>query len=229
MIKTEQHKTDYLAPVSLGVVVRDHPGNAIEAAVTGCGSHDHASEHDCGSGPVLFASRIPAEVYAYFRSKHETNDGTSDWHVIPLLDYDLRELIRVKGGSVRCMIAFGMTMSKDGALLGKDGTPTVLYTVRAFAIEEEEVGKVVFSFEKPFEPILEEWAAMGLHSFEDTLRELDAYSASASADVFKQAIAQSRVEDTDLESIAWGVYCPVRARWFVTTGLKVFASERTLH
>jgi hypothetical protein len=230
-MREKTHKTDYLAPVSLWLVIRDHPGNVIEAAATGCGSHDHGQGVDCGSGPILFTSRIHAEVYAHVRNTYHLEGDTDGWRVVSLLDYNLREHVRVRGGTLRCMIAFGFSTNESGALLVKFGSLSVLNTMETFSIDNEETGKIVFSFVKPLEPVLAEWAAMGLHAFNDELRELDSRDEAGIAQAVTHAIAQTGIEHAGFASRSWGVYCPVRARWFVAEGFKVFASEQpqTLH
>lgn len=68
---------EYIAPVSLWLVVCEYDlpeGHVVEAASVACDFHDSRLEHHCESGPILFTSRIHAEVYA-----HVANTQGAQW------------------------------------------------------------------------------------------------------------------------------------------------------
>jgi len=228
-------KMDYIAPVSLWLVVCEYDlpeGHVVEAASVGCNFHDSRLEHHCESGPILFTSRIHAGVYAHVANSQGAQNNMhtkGDWRVIPLLDFNLRELVRVKGGTVRCMLSFAMTMSESGALIVANGAPRVLCAVHSFSIADNVTDNIVFSFEKPLKTVLNEWAAMGLSAFEDELGEFDGRDPAAIAQAVERAITQAPITAPGFDSGACGVYSPVRGRWFVAADCKVFAIERTLH
>jgi hypothetical protein len=227
-MSTRTHTTDYLAPVSMWVVIRKHAPNEVEAAVTGCdGDHEEANNpHECTAGPVIFPSRIHAELYAHFRNAHEARGD--QWHPVGLEDYDLRAHIGMRGGRMPCMFAIGFSMSKTGALLMPHGVPSVLCTARWYTVEPD-AGNIVFSFRKIMAPILEEWASIGLRSLEDDLHDLDSRDPDGIARAVSRAVAKTSVESSPVDHVHWGVYCPVREQWFIEHELKAFAGERSLH
>jgi hypothetical protein len=235
-LDSNSYENDYLSPVSLWLVACEYelPGGHItEAASAGCGSHDPSDAHHCESGPILFASRIHAEVYSHFLNKHGVENSAhikGDWRVIPLLDFNLRELARVKGGTVRCMLTFAMTMSFLGALIVASGAPKVLFTARVFPFGEDVPERIVFSFDKPMKLVLEEWAAMGLPAFDDELREFDRRDPAAISQAVERAIAQTSINnDPSFDIGACGVYSPTQERWVVALDCRVFAREGTVH
>jgi hypothetical protein len=223
---TRAHLTDYLAPVSLWVVIRRHEVNVIEAAITGCkGNHEEVNHaHECTAGPIIFPSRVHAEIYAHFRNAHAAS--YEGWHLMALEDYGLREHIRVRGGSMPFMLAIGFSTSKAGALLLPYFSPSVLSAVHRCATKPG-TGNII-SFKNVMENVLKEWASIGLHSFEDKLQEFDSLDSASRERVVARAIARTSVERSHVANPHWGVYCPIRERWFVEEELKVFAKESAL-
>lgn len=97
-------KTQYIAPMSLWLVVRKRfldTGLFIEPAWVGSGEK---------WGPVVFVSRVLAESYANLRNKYHGPDDSDTWKVVALQDFDLLDHARGVDGPLYCMMAFGFSM-----------------------------------------------------------------------------------------------------------------------
>jgi len=203
--------TEYIAPLSLWLVVRKRfykSGVFVEPAWTG--SHEPNVQ-----GPVLFVSRVHAEVYAYMRNKYHSKDDSGNWKVISLQDFDLVEHAHGIKGKLNCQLAFGFTMADQGSILVATGAPRVRYVPLPFDIPKEE-RQVTFSFNQwAFDFMNEEWSSIGGSGFEKSLAHVDSLSEDEASKVFKVAIAKLNVSREEPTDSLWGIYDSVKEMWVV--------------
>lgn len=221
---TERDKTEYISPVSLWVVVRKRfleSGVFIEPAWTGPG--DPAE-----SGPVVFVSRMLAEVYARMRNEYHHVDDSNTWKAIALRDFDLLGHLRALGGNLNCMMTMGFSMLLDGSLLVAAGAPRIRYVPLSFEIPAVQAG-VTFSFNRwVFDFIDQEWTSLGATDFVNDLEfadELDEKEFQLAARIAIASVTVSR--DSSAETALWGVYSLRKEAWL--RGDKSARTDMTLH
>jgi hypothetical protein len=205
---SKQTKTEYIAPFPLWLVVRKRfLGNGsifIEPAWVGCSDH---------KGPIIFASRMHAEIYAKMRNTYHADDDSNNWKCIPLHEFDLLEHARVLDGKVNCMMAFGFSMNDEQSLIVASGAPRLRLVPLPFTVPAD-TDQITFSFnEWVFEFMREEWAAIGATDFEAELETVDDMDATTFRHAAQIAIASANVTCDSKDSSEWGVYCAASERW----------------
>ncbi len=215
--------TEYIAPLSLWLVVRKRffkSGVFVEPAWVG--SHEPKVQ-----GPVLFVSRIHAEVYAYMRNKYHSKDDSGNWRVISLQDFDLLEHAHGIDGKLYCQLAFGFSMADRDSLLVATGAPRVRYVPLPFDIPKKE-RQVTFSFNQwAFDFMNEEWASIGSSTFEKSLAHVDELSEEDYGKVSKVAIAKLNVARQESTEGLWSAYDALNETWLV--GTEAEHVDRSLH
>ncbi|BCM12955.1 hypothetical protein MAFF241648_21450 [Ralstonia solanacearum] len=203
--------TEYIAPLSLWLVVRKRffkSGVFVEPAWTG--SHEPKVQ-----GPVLFVSRVHAEVYAYMRNKYHSKDDSGNWRVISLQDFDLLEHAHGIDGKLYCQMAFGFTMADEHSMLVATGAPRVRYVPLPFDIPKDEK-RITFSFNQwAFDFMNEEWASIGSSELEKSLAHVDEMTETDAFRVAKEAIAKIDVSRTNTDAELWGAYDCIKESWVV--------------
>jgi hypothetical protein len=135
-------KTQYIAPVSLWVVIRKRfleTGLFIEPAWVGSPKENMA-------GPAIFASRVLAEAYAYLRNTYHGKDDSNSWRAIPLQEFDLSQHAHGINGPLYCMMAFGFSMEDSDSVICITA-PRIRYVPLPFRISKDAEG-VTFSFDQ---------------------------------------------------------------------------------
>lgn len=215
--------TEYIAPLSLWLVVRKRfykSGVFIEPAWTG------SREPDV-QGPVLFVSRVHAEVYAYMRNQYHSKDDSGNWKVISLQDFDLLGHAHGLDGKLYCQMAFGFSMADENSMLVATGAPRVRYVPLPFEIPKEQ-GKVTFSFNQwVFDFMNEEWASIDSKEFEKALGLVDEMNDADASRVAKEAIARIEVSRTERQPGLWGIYDSARESWVVNS--ETIFHDKSLH
>lgn len=215
--------TEYIAPLSLWLVVRKRffkTGPFVEPAWVG--SHEPKIQ-----GPVLFVSRVHAEVYAYMRNEYHSKDDSGNWKIISLQDFDLLEHAHGIDGKLYCQLAFGFSMADENSLLVATGAPRVRYVPLPFDIPKNET-KITFSFNQwAFDFMNEEWGSIGSSEFEKSLARVDDMSEADASRVAKEAIAKINVGRTDTGKDLWGAYDSVKESWIV--GSETLYHDKSLH
>ncbi|HVI41596.1 MAG TPA: hypothetical protein VM577_13165 [Anaerovoracaceae bacterium] len=203
--------SEYIAPLSLWLVVRKRfykSGVFVEPAWVG--SHEPKIQ-----GPVLFVSRIHAEVYAYMRNEYHRKDDSGNWRVISLQDFDLLEHAHGIDGKLYCQLAFGFSMADRDSILVYTGAPRVRYVPLPFDIPKNEK-QVTFSFNQwAFDFMNEQWSSIGSSSFEKSLTHVDGLSEDEFAKVSKVAIAKLNVGRQESVEGLWSAYDAVKEEWMV--------------
>ncbi|KVV20873.1 hypothetical protein WK78_26555 [Burkholderia cepacia] len=215
--------TEYIAPLSLWLVVRKRfykSGVFIEPAWAG--SHEPKIQ-----GPVLFVSRIHAEVYAYMRNKYHSKDDSGNWKVIALQDFDLLEHAHGVDGKLYCQLAFGFAMADQHSMLVATGAPRVRYVPLPFDVDKKET-RVTFSFNQwAFDFMNEEWASIGGGDFEASLSLVDEMKPADVSRVANEAIAKIGVGREFVKDGLWGVYDSSEQAWIV--GAETPYHDKSLH
>ncbi|MDN7877015.1 hypothetical protein [Burkholderia aenigmatica] len=161
-------KTQYIAPLSLWVVVRRRvleSGLFIEPAWT-----ESAQENI--SGPVIFVSRLLAHMYAYLRNEHHGADDTGHWKAIPLQDFNLLEHAHAIDGPLYCMLAFGFSMDTATDVICVHA-PRIRYVPLPFRLPKDIQG-ITFSFNQwAFDFMNDEWTSLGLPNYARELEAVD--------------------------------------------------------
>ncbi|KAB0640674.1 hypothetical protein F7R25_04035 [Burkholderia stagnalis] len=215
--------TEYISPLSLWLVVRKRfykSGVFVEPAWTG--SHEPKIQ-----GPVLFVSRVHAEVYAHMRNKYHSKDDSANWKIISLSDFDLLEHAHGIDGKLYCQLAFGFSMADENSMLVATGAPRVRYVPLPFDIPKKEK-KITFSFNQwAFDFMNEEWASIGSSEFDKSLALVDDMSEAEASRVAKEAIAKINVGRTETGKDLWGAYDSVKESWIV--GSETLYHDKSLH
>jgi hypothetical protein len=183
-----QDKTDYIAPVSLWLVVRKrffaNRGVFIEPAWTGTTAQ---------SGPVIFVFRMLAEIYASLRNKHHAADDSDGWKVIPLSGFDLLAHAHGITGPLNCMMAFGFSMSDSESVIVAIGAPRVRYVPLSFTVSKDTQATTFHFSQWAFDFFHEEWATLGLTDFENDLETADNMDKTTFDRAAKVAVASLKV------------------------------------
>ncbi|WP_141685068.1 hypothetical protein [Burkholderia stabilis] len=178
-------KTQYIAPLSLWVVVRRRvldSGPFIEPAWTG-------STVEGISGPVVFVSRLLAHMHAYLRNEYHSDDDSGHWKAIPLQDFDLFDHAKGIDGPLCCMMAFGFAMETETDVICVHA-PRVRYVPLPFNIPEGAEG-VTFSFNQwAFDFMRDEWKALGLRHYEGELEAADELDDGGFDRLYQTAVAR---------------------------------------
>ncbi len=207
--RNKKVKTQYIAPLSLWLVVRKRftsTGHFIEPA--------RVSDAEA-QGPVIFTSHILAAVYAYMRNKYHGTDDTNNWRVIPLQEFDLLEHARGCDGTLWCMMAFGAVFEDSNSMIVKTGAPRMRYVPLKFT-PPTDPDEITFSFNQwVFDFIRDEFKSIGLRDYEQRLEAVDEMDDATLALTFKYAIERVNVcrEPTEREESLWGVYDPDGGMW----------------
>lgn len=214
--------TEYIAPVSLWLVVRkrflDGGSLFVEPAWTGCDDH---------KGPVIFVSRMHAEVYARMRNTYHSANDSGNWKSLPLHEFDLLEHSRALGGKLTCNVAFGFALGRDQSIIVSTGAPRVRYVPLTFSLSTDE-DKITFSFNQwVFDFMREEWAALGVPDFEDRFNAVDEMDTLTFKRAAMVSIATASVTRDGSDSGGWGVYDTDREQWL--TGTEVGPVLRDVH
>lgn len=202
-------KTQYIAPVSLWVVVRRRvlpSGLFIEPAWSG-------SPEDGMSGPVIFVSRLLAHAYAYLRNQHHDVDDSNNWKAIPLQDFDLLEHAHGVDGPLNCMMAFGFSMETPIAVVFL-GAPRIRLVPLPFNVPKDAEG-VTFSFnQRVFDFMHGEWKALGLPDYEQELEATDELDDTTFERLLQIAMAQLDVcREPSGETGPWAVFSTRQETW----------------
>lgn len=207
-----QDKTDYIAPVSLWLVVRKRffasSGIFIEPAWTGTPAQ---------SGPVIFVSRMLAEVFASLRNKHHAADDSDGWKVIPLSGFDLLAHARGVTGPLHCMMTFGLSMFDSESVIVAIGAPCVRYVPLSFTVSEEDQSTTFHFSQWAFDFFNEEWASLGLADFENDLEAADNMDKTTFDRAAKVAVASLKVHKNPKAETSgvWGVYATQSDKWVI--------------
>lgn len=219
----DKTRTEYISPMSLWLVVRKRfysNGVFIEPAWVG-------SSRPSEQGPVLFVSRVHAEVYAYMRNKYHSKDDSGNWRVIPLQEFDLLEHAHALDGKLNCMMTFGFSMADEESMLVVTGAPRIRYIPLPFDIPKE-IEEITFSFDQwVFDAMNEEWASIGSGDFEKSLCLVDEMVTTDASRVASEAIAKVGVSKTDNGSALWGAYDSLKEAWVV--GTETLYHDKRLH
>ena len=201
------NKTEYIAPFTLWLVVRKRfrsDGLFVEPAWVG--------DAEC-SGPVVFASRIHAHVYATLRNTYHQKDDSNNWNAIPLHEFDLLDHVRALDGRVNCQMAFGFCTDATGALIVAKGAPRLRYANMPFEIPND-MDAVTFNFNQwVFDFMREEWASNGASSIEHTFDQIDGLDAAAFSRVAAVAVANARITRDGTNQERWTAYHPGLEQW----------------
>lgn len=201
-------KTQYIAPVSLWVVVRRRmvsTGLFIEPAWVGGSGVE--------SGPAIFVSRILAEAYAYLRNKYHGPDDSNNWKAIGLHEFDLLDHAHGLDGPLFCQMTFGFS-NEDSETAICITAPRIRYVTLPFTVSHEVDG-VTFSFNQwAFDFMREEWARLGLRDFERELVAADEIDEASFDRLIKTALGRLKVcrEPTGRDG-PWSVFSPQREEW----------------
>ncbi|VVD31773.1 hypothetical protein [Paraburkholderia dioscoreae] len=202
-------KTQYIAPVSLWLVVRKRftgTGLFIEPAWVGDGTQN---------GPVIFTSHILAAVYAHMRNKYHSNDDSDNWRVMSLQAFDLLEHVRDCGGKLWCMMAFAAVLEDASSLIVKTGAPRIRYVPLGFE-SPKDTEIVTFSFDQwVFDYMRDEFRSIGLPDYEMQLEVVDEMDDATLALTLKYATERINVcrEPSERKASLWGVYDPDAGVW----------------
>ena len=203
--------TDYLAAFSLWLCVRRHycgDGSLfVEPAWTGTGAH---------TGPVMFVSRLHAQIYTALRNRHYGRGDTSNWQCVPLHAFPLRGHIREQGGRLDCQLAFGFVADEAGALMIEDGVAQVRVVELSFEADDT-IENSTFSFSQwAFEYMQVEWLGIGAAALHVSFDWIDAMGEAAFARVLDGALSKATLtrEIRDpADARYWTVYDPQASRW----------------
>ena len=202
-------KTQYIAPVSLWLVVRKRFSSAglfIEPAWIGNGKQN---------GPLIFTSRLLAAFYAHTRNKYHQKDDSNNWRVLSLQEFDLMQHVRDCDGELWCMMGFGVTLEEPGSIIVATGVPRTRYTPLRFAPSTDN-DEVTFLFNQwVFDFIRDEYKSIGLPKYEAELEAMDELSDEDFAATLKRAIERAGVcrEPSERDEVLWGVYSPIHGAW----------------
>jgi hypothetical protein len=202
-------KTQYIAPLSLWVVVRRRvlkSGPFIEPAWTG-------SAQEGISGPVVFVSRLLAHMYAYLRNEYHSDDDSAHWKAIPLQDFDLLDHANGIDGPLVCMMAYGFAMETITDVICVHA-PRIRYIPIPFNIPENS-GGVTFSFNQwAFDFMRDEWQALGLKGYERELEAVDELDEAAFDRLFQTAVARLGVCRAPTDKAGpWAVFSTQDDTW----------------
>ncbi|MGV8920090.1 MAG: hypothetical protein ACOH2R_20175 [Pseudomonas sp.] len=219
-------KTEYLAPVSLWLVTRKKflaDGSIfIEPAWVG-------SEKPDDQGPIIFTSRMLAEVYAQMRNKYHKTDDSGHWKIIPLSEFDLLDHAHRLPGTLNCMMAFGFSMSDMGSIIVASGAPRVRYVPLPFDISKDACG-ITFSFNQwAFDFINDECKTIGVKEFEQDMEaanDMNKPSFERAADVAIASINVCRNPSRG-ESSLWGTFSVRSEKW--VNGDNAEHYDKTMH
>jgi hypothetical protein len=202
-------KTQYIAPVSLWLVVRKRftsTGLFVEPAWVGDGTQN---------GPAIFTSHILAVVYAHMRNKYHGNDDSNNWQVMPLQEFDLLAHVRECDGTLWCMMTFGAVLEDENSLIVKTGAPRIRYVPLKFA-PPTGAEEITLSFNQwVFDFIRDEFRSIGLPDYEKQLEVVDEMDDATLALTCKYAIERINVcrNPSEREENLWGVYSPDAGMW----------------
>lgn len=202
--------TEYIAPLSLWLVIRKRfqsGGLFIEPAWTGAYNRDER-------GPVIFVSRMHAEIYAYMRNTYHAEDDSDNWKTISLQDFDLLNHATDLGGEINCMMAFGFSLTEKEEIIVVAGAPRIRYVPLPFRISKNQK-IVVFSFNQwVFDFIEKEWTKIGISNFENYSELSDNLTVKELALSVKIAIAKTPVShEVSTVTTLWGVYSSQDELW----------------
>jgi hypothetical protein len=218
-----QNKTEYIALVSLWLVVRkkfQQKGLFIEPAWAGDAEL---------SGPAIFVSRILAEVYAHLRNKYYDKDDSNNWKVIPLHDFNLLEHAHGIDGPMNCMMTFGFAM-EDAESVICIHCPRLRMVPLPFTIRRE-IEALTFSFNQcAFDFMQEEWASIGLPEFEKELESTDEMDAATFDPWLQVAMASLKVCRAPVVGSEgpWAVFSMQRGMWMAGDEMPVM-TDRSIH
>jgi hypothetical protein len=228
--------TDYTAPLTLWVVLRRHhrpDGSGLfEPAWVGTGKH---------SGVALFVSRMHAQIYATLRNAYGYDGGPNSWQCMPLQLFDLYALVRELNGTVDCAVAFGLACDDEGALIITGGAPCLRYFELTFDLPDRcAAGREVeasFGFgEWVFEDMRAQWAQIGAHTYEQSIRRMEAMDNVTFLRTLDTALQTAKPNMATLKRHQagdgnWMVYDTEAMRWIVaqTTADAWLQAAPTLH
>lgn len=216
-------KTEYIAQLSLWVVVRKRfldTGLFVEPAWVG-----NAQER---SGPVIFVSRLLAELYAHLRNTYHGRDDSNNWRAIALSEFDLLEHAHGVDGPLHCMMAFGFSM-EDADNVVCITAPRIRYVPLTFNVSADAAA-ITFSFNQwVFDFARDEWASIGLLNYESELERVDELDDISFRRIFQTAVARLGVcrNPSNGQGI-WGTFSVQRDMW-LTGDEGAAAVDRDLH
>jgi len=206
--------TDYLSPFTLWLCVRG-PQRA-----DGTSSVELAwPDDDPEGGPLMFVSRLHAELYATLRNREHDREDSEDgeaadiWQCVPLQSFPLREYIRTLGGTINCELAYGFMSDETGALVIADGAPRARFLELSFDVGDE-IDDPMFGFNLwAFEFMRDEWASIGAAQVFKTFDRIDEMAHAPFARVLDAALARTTITHDEPEVDHWSVYDPSAGRW----------------
>lgn len=206
-MKVVAMKTQYVAPMSLWLVVRKRfldTGLFIEPAWVGSGDK---------CGPVVFVSRVLAESYAYLRNKYHGPDDSDTWKVVALQDFDLLDHARGIDGPLYCMMAFGFSMEDADSVICINA-PRLRYVPVPFDVPDGAQG-ITFAFGQwVFDFMRGEWATLGLPEFDKELEVADELDALSISRQVQTAIARLKVgREPSGKPGLWAVFSTRQEMW----------------
>jgi hypothetical protein len=219
-------KTEYIAPVTLWLTTRKRflsDGSLfIEPAWVGSDKPDE-------QGPVIFTSRMLAEIYAHMRNTYHSPDDSGNWKAIPLSEFDLLDHSHRLPGKLNCMMAFGFSLADQESLIVATAAPRIRYIPLAFDLPKE-ASALTFSFNQwVFNFIRKEYRAIGFNEFEQDMEAADEMDKPDFDRASKVAIASIKVcrKPTPDKDSWWGLYSVRSDKWVI--GHEAEHYDKTMH
>jgi len=213
--------TDYFSPFSLWVCVR----RQAEGARAPAGEPARAASGALGAGPLVFVSRLHAQLYAGLRNRE---GGAHLWQCVPLQAFGLRDYMRTLGGRVDCELAYGFMADEAGALVIADGAPAVRFLELTFEAGDD-IDDPTFSFNQwAFEFIHAEWLRIGAWSFHVSFGPIDEMGDAALARLGDAVLVHTPLTRVLPDVDHWAVYDPRVGRW-IAAAASVPVHALTLH
>jgi hypothetical protein len=214
--------TDYIAPFSLWVVVRNvrrRDGSCrVEPAWVGRGKR---------GGLAIFVSRLHAYVYATLRNIHRANDDADDWRCIPLQTFDLQEHIHDLRGTLNCAMTFAFACDCTGALIITNGAPCLCFIEITFDLPKLDAD-MVFNFRQGvFDVMREQWARVGAHGYPESIDRIEVMDDLTFAYALGVALDVASLTRAQPDGDHWTVYDADTVCW-ISTPVRSSAASRTM-